>query len=387
MKILVLSKRQYMGKDLIDDRFGRFRELPLELARLGHEVQGIALSYRPRPERSMTDFSPYPDGQVIWHSLNLMNGFVPGLKGYFKHVNRLLQDFRPDIIWACSDAYHAIFGYRLSRQCQARCVIDLYDNFEAFGASKLPFVLRLFRRSVKGADGLSCFSKRLAAHVVYSYPRSKPTVVIENGVQQDFFNLRHQRECRRQLNLPEDATIIGTAGALDRSRGVDALFKAYDLLSRRRDNLHLAIAGPRAHSTRIPKGIRVHDFGTLPHQAVPIFINALDLAVICYRQSAQGEFSFPQKAYEIMACRIPLIAASVGCMNELLSDYPECLYEPEDPQSLAEAALSQLKKRITVATKVPSWADSAKQLEYFFEKIIQGDTANPRTQPAYSIAR
>ena len=25
MKILVLTKRQYMGKDLLDDRFGRFR--------------------------------------------------------------------------------------------------------------------------------------------------------------------------------------------------------------------------------------------------------------------------------------------------------------------------------------------------------------------------
>jgi hypothetical protein len=49
MKILVLNKRQYMGKDLLDDRFGRFWELPLELARLGHEVRGLALSYRRRP--------------------------------------------------------------------------------------------------------------------------------------------------------------------------------------------------------------------------------------------------------------------------------------------------------------------------------------------------
>ena len=48
MKILVLTKRQYMGKDLLDDRFGRFWELPLELTRLGHEVQGISFSYRTR---------------------------------------------------------------------------------------------------------------------------------------------------------------------------------------------------------------------------------------------------------------------------------------------------------------------------------------------------
>ena len=50
MRILVLTKRQYMGKDLLDDRFGRFRELPLELARLGHQVHGLCLSYRARNE-------------------------------------------------------------------------------------------------------------------------------------------------------------------------------------------------------------------------------------------------------------------------------------------------------------------------------------------------
>ena len=48
MRILVLTKRQYMGMDLLDDRFGRFRELPLELARLGHQVHGLCLSYRAR---------------------------------------------------------------------------------------------------------------------------------------------------------------------------------------------------------------------------------------------------------------------------------------------------------------------------------------------------
>lgn len=385
MKILVLTKRQYMGKDLLDDRFGRFRELPLELARLGHEVRGISLSYRPRPEGSIIDSAPSQDGQVIWRSLNLMNGFIPALKGYFKHVSRLLQDFRPDIVWACSDAYHAIFGYRLSRQCQARCVIDLYDNFEAFNATRLPTVLALFKRAVRGADGVTCFSERLAHHIVHTYPRTKPTTVVENGVRPDFFALRNQGECRRRLRLPESATIIGTAGALDSSRGIHTLFKAFDSLSIQDKDIHLALAGPRERGLRIPIGPKVHDLGVLPHEEVPCFINALDLAVICYRQSAQGEFSFPQKTYEIMACRVPLIAATVGCMTELLSGYPGCLYEPENPRSLAAAVLLQLKNRITVADEIPSWADSAKRLEHFFERLVGGRTSF-KPQPTGEIA-
>jgi glycosyltransferase involved in cell wall biosynthesis len=227
----------------------------------------------------------------------------------------------------------------------------------------------------------------LARHVVRTYPRAKPTTVIENGVRPDFLDLRNQQECRRQLNLPEGARIIGTAGALDSSRGIDTLFKAFNLLSRQDNDVHLAIAGTRERGIRIPAGPNVHDLGVLPHEEVPCFINALDLAVICYRQSPQGEFSFPQKAYEIMACRVPLIAAAVGCMNELLSDYPKCLYEPENPKSLAEAALLQLKNRTTVATEVPSWTDSARELEHFFEKVLQGDTTNTRAQTIAEIAR
>lgn len=53
MRILVLTKRQYMAKDLIDDRFGRFWKLPMELARLGHKRRGLRLNYR---EKSLKKF-------------------------------------------------------------------------------------------------------------------------------------------------------------------------------------------------------------------------------------------------------------------------------------------------------------------------------------------
>ena len=38
-------------------------------------------------------------------------------------------------------------------------------------------------------------------------------------------------------------------------------------------------------------------------------------------------------------------------------------------------------------SEVPSWADSAKQLEDFFEKIIQGDTTSTGLQPIAEIPR
>jgi glycosyltransferase involved in cell wall biosynthesis len=373
MKILVLTKRQYMGKDLLDDRFGRFRELPLELARLGHEVQGLSLSYRNRPEGAFTDGDAPAGAGVTWHSVNLLNGLSLALRKYPRLAIALAREFQPDVIWACSDAYHAIFGNWLAKHMRTRCVIDLYDDFETFTASRFPGVLPLFRRAVKSADGVSAFSRRLAQQVSRTYARTKPTVVIENGIRRDLFYPQDREECRRRLGLPEKARIIGTAGALDTSRGIEALFKAFEIMSAEADDLHLALAGPRQPCLPIPTGPRVHDFKELPHATVPLLINALNLAVVCYRRSAQGEVSFPQKAYEILACRVPLIAAAVGSMNELLAEYPQCLYEPENSNNLAQAIERQLEARTVVNLPAPSWADSARQLADFFEKVVHGN--------------
>jgi teichuronic acid biosynthesis glycosyltransferase TuaC len=373
LRILVLTKRQYMGKDLLDDRFGRFRELPLELARLGHEVQGLSLSYRPRPTDSIIDCGPSRDGQVLWHSLNLVDGVFPALRRYFKLARQLLQDFRPDILWACSDAYHAIFGHWLTQKCGIKYVIDLYDNFEAFGATKFPAVLRLFKRAVCGADGVTCFSRRLAERIVRTYPRIKPTVVLESGVNTEWFFPQDRTRCRQSLGLPEDATIIGTAGALYRNRGIDALFQGFEILNAEDANIHLALAGPRERRSCIPKSPNVHDLGILPWQRVPLLISALDVAVSCYRDSEIGRYSFPQKAYEIIACQTPIVSAAVGTMIDLLASHPECLFEPDDPKGLAEAVRAQLARPAPMDLKAPSWSDSAKQLEAFFLDLLQAE--------------
>jgi len=74
---------------------------------------------------------------------------------------------------------------------------------------------------------------------------------------------------------------------------------------------------------------------------------------------------------------VPLVAAAVGSMNELLKNYPECLYEPENPASLAGAVQRQLRVKTIIDTRVPSWCDSAQQLSDFFQQIIRDESTAP----------
>jgi len=369
MKLLVLTKRQYTGKDLLDDRFGRFWELPLELARLGHEVQGLALSYRHREETRVTDATFNNDAEVHWQSINLLHGFLPDFKNYFKQARRLLDQFQPDLIWAGSDAYHVIFGYKLARNSTAKLVIDLYDNFESYPATRIPGVLPLFKRAVKGADGVTCVSSQLANYVSERYRSRAPALVLENAIRSDLFRPMEREACRKQLGLPPAAKIIGTAGALYASRGIDTLYRGFEILAAENPTLHLALAGPRPSSSGIPRGKHTHDLGILPHDKVSVFFNALDVAVVCNRDSSFGRYNFPQKAREIMACGTAMVAAEVGSMMEILCDHRHCLFAPDDPTSLAATIRIQLAKPTSIDRKVPSWSALAAQLERFFISI------------------
>ena len=42
--------------------------------------------------------------------------------------------FRAELVWACSDSFHAIVGVHVQQRCGVPCVVDLYDNFESYAA-------------------------------------------------------------------------------------------------------------------------------------------------------------------------------------------------------------------------------------------------------------
>jgi glycosyltransferase involved in cell wall biosynthesis len=369
VKILILTKRQYMGKDLLDDRFGRFWELPLELAQRGHEVQGISLSYRKRSQGSSTPSIDSGTGHVTWHSVNLLSGPWPGPRRYFRFARQIMRDFQPEIVWACSDAYHSILGHRLAKNSTAKLVVDLYDNFESYPATRIPGVLPLFKRAVKAADGVTCVSPQLANYVGERYRSRAPALVLENAIRSDLFRPMEREGCRKQLGLPPAAKIIGTAGSLYASRGIDTLYRGFEILAAENPSFHLALAGPRPSSGGIPRGEHTHDLGVLPLDKVSVFFNALDVAVVCNRDSSFGRYNFPQKAREIMACGTALVAAEVGSMKEILRDHRHCLFAPNDPASLAATVRMQLAKPTSLDHKVPSWSDLAAQLETFFLSI------------------
>jgi teichuronic acid biosynthesis glycosyltransferase TuaC len=361
LRILVLTKRQYMNKDLIDDRFGRFREIPLALAHKGHKVHGLCLSYAFKNEKW------FKDGPVWWESINATSTKLPGLIQFIIKAQKYAH--QSDIIWACSDSIYGIIGLILSKKCRIPLVFDLYDNFEFFLLARLPGIKQLYRYTVKQCAGVTCVSQPLAG-LIASYGRKKPTLVLENAIREDLFMPKNKKECRHFFNLPQNANLIGTAGDLAASRGIKVLFDAFGFLQDAYKDLHLVLAGPR--NVKIPDSPRIHYLGVLPLEKVPLMLNALDVAVVCNLDNNFGRYCYPQKTREIMACDIPLVAARIGSLKKLLEDdHPDWLYAPGDSGSLAKVVEKRLRDLSTDYRRPPSWSDIADRLEGVMLKLYK----------------
>jgi glycosyltransferase involved in cell wall biosynthesis len=344
-----------MNKDLLNDRFGRFREIPLALSQKGHEVFGICLSYVSKNEGRIQDDA------VSWKSINATKLKLPGLIRFIYEAQKAAR--KSDLIWACSDSFYGIIGCAISKIWKVPVIFDIYDNFDEFFVAKLPIVKQLYHWTIRQSDAITCLSSSFANYIGEKYGRTKHVYPIEFAVRDDLFKPLNKNHCRQMLGLPPDALLIGTAGGLFITRDVHLLLDAFGQLKDKHKDLQLALAGPLDHNLPIPNNDRIHYLGILPFDRVPYFMNSLDIAVVCYADDEFGKYCFPQKTREFMACNVPVIAARVGGLKELFQDQPEWLYKPGDVRSLIDVLEKRISDRLTGYPSSPTWKDLAQILE------------------------
>jgi glycosyltransferase involved in cell wall biosynthesis len=358
MRIAYLCKRHYMGKDVILDRYARLYEIPFQLARLGHSVEGFCLDYRGRTAEGSWSHDASP-GRLTWHSQPLRRA----IPSYPWSLLRQLRAFAPDLVVAASDIPHVALGAWLATRLHRPFVADLYDNFEGFGQARIPGFVPSLRRAIRRADLVVTTSEPLRQMVIDQHPANGNVVAMPSTIDGSVFPPGDKAASRVALGLPADALLIGTAGGLYRDKGIGALYDAWPLIADAIPNAHLVLAGPHEPETPLPQGPRVHALGALSHARVADLFRALDVGVICILDTPFGRYCFPQKAYEMLACRLPVVAAHIGAMGHLLSDTPECLYRVGDARDLAWKVRHQLDARRVPQVCIQDWEQIIGALE------------------------
>lgn len=361
MRIAFVCKRRYMGKDVILDRYARLYEIPRQLARLGHTVECICLDYRrgTRSGRCEHDATP---GTLSWiaHSPGFLGA---GMASYPWRALRRLRVFAPDLVIGASDIPQVALGAWLAKRLQVPFVADLYDNFEGFGQARMPGMVPLLRHAVRQALLVLATSEPLRRFVEGVYRPAGEVVAMPSSVDKSVFHPRDRGACRKAFGLPLDAKLLGTAGGLHADKGVMTLYEAWARLRDRVPDAHLVLAGPHEAALPPPSGARVHYLGALAHDRVAELFGALDVGAICVQDTPFGRYCFPQKAYEMLACGLPVVAANVGAMGDLLAGTPACLYRTGDSADLAERLQSQLDSPVTPQVPIKDWRELLAEIE------------------------
>ncbi len=355
--VLWLCKRQYMSKDVIDDCYGRLYELPKGLSRF-FKVSLVAYSYYPKVDRNRARGS----GSFVIYGRSGRTLVMRTLRWLSSIASVSMKGYSNSVIYASSDVFHVISGGFLSRLLRVPFFVDLYDNYESFEMARLPFFKYLYRRALSRASGISVVSSTLSELISQKY-RHVPNIVIESTIDKSLFFHRDKADSRARLGL-EGSILVGVCGGLNSDHDIETVYRACEILYGKDVSFTLLVAGKQGEIV-IPEVSYITRVGVLSHADMPYFFSALDVALIPMSNGEFGQYAFPQKAYEIVACKVPVVAAKVGALEELFCRFGGVTYEPGNPESLAQAIIQQLDSPVVADIEVPDWTDQCEKLNAF----------------------
>lgn len=295
----------------------------------GHEVTLFT------QHRSPIDAKLFEGGTVEWLPYS-------GAIGYFLNAIRLrsrLDELRPDILNA-----HYASGYGTTAALTGFKPLLL----SVWGSDVFDFPYQswwrkvLLRRNLRSATKIASTSHVMARQVRLLDSTLPLPVVTPFGVDTNRFFPDSKRD--------RDFITVGTVKTLTHKYGVDLLIDAFARLLQNYDvqksglfpRLRLILVGggeeraaleARARSLNIAD--RVRFVGAVPHEAVPDWLNRLDIYVAASRYDSE---SFGVAVVEASACGVPVVVSDAGGLPEVVQHGVTGLVVPrENSQALANA--------------------------------------------------
>ncbi len=316
------------------------------LVRLGHAVEIVGPQ---RQNEVEDDFWSYygVDPSIRLTQLPAFDGiasrWTPGVIGLHLHTRSFGRQLRPYLSHADVDLLYSRNPVLLPLLVgSGKPVIIELHTLPRFGRRR--FVRRCNRCSL-----VVCLTTPMKEELHRWGVHQDRLMVAGDAVDLDAFHqLPDRLAARAYWTIPTDAFVVGYAGSIrtmGHDKGVDQLVSATDQL-RQNTRLHLLIAGgPRAaaaslqeQAARAGLGDRVHILGPVTHRDVLQLYAASDLLVYTAPASNAAYFrrdTSPLKLFEYMAAGVPMIAAALPPLRDVLDESTALLYEPGNANHLA----------------------------------------------------
>jgi glycosyltransferase involved in cell wall biosynthesis len=313
----------------------------------------------------------------------------------------MLEEFGPDLIYE----RHCLFstaGRELARYFDVPLILELnapllFEQQKMRGVS-LPLVAQTAERLVlTAADHVVAVSQALRTYATDLGVASDRVSVIPNGVDPDVFGPADEPSTIKQQLGWTDRFVVGFVGSMKPWHGVETLLQTLQLLGGVDSPFRLLLVGSgpmlpelEEQSRRLGLAGAVHMTGAVPHHTVPELLRAMDVTVVTYAADADEYFS-PVKLFEYMAMALPVVAARVGQVCDVIDKgRTGWLYAPADAGELATLigmleSDRDLCRRVGAAARECvmneyTWRHNARRVAGIAEDVIGTRTPGGRTE-------
>ena len=166
-------------------------------------------------------------------------------------------------------------------------VAEFHDYRSLKPKKIIQFILRRCRAVVFNSEGTKSLFIRHYSFVI-------PMLVAPNAVDPQFFDIPEtKQQARKQLGLSQDKIIIGYVGRLEiagKDKGVSILKEAFERMTQRAKAELLLVT-------------------SVPYKQVPLYLRAIDIAVIPFPGVHHAETTSPIKLFEYMAAGKTIVVA------------------------------------------------------------------------------
>lgn len=241
--------------------------------------------------------------------------------------------------------------------------------------------LSAMRKAAEQADGLLAVSEALKREMEQiGLPGDKVTIHY-TGLDRDRFRpldhdqLRNQISGEFGIDLPDNAPLLVSVGALITRKGQDRIISALPEIPGAR----LVLVGKgededdfRALARRLEVADRVHFTGSIDHDLLPLILSAADVSVL--PTVSEG---LANAWVESLACGTPVVTTDVGGAREVIvDDVAGRLLTDRSPEAVAaavNAVLNDPPEPMAVAARAErfSWEANAQALADHYDSITR----------------
>ena len=343
----------------------------------------------------------------------------------FVYMSRKLFGYVPDIIDMCRGLFDSFYEYfrlvRLLKKNKPSIIVYRYKifNFAPYWIARrfnIPILTEVNslpsyegklinqlthaswatlwaeRKFIKSSDFLFCVTNEVKKQVD-SYKLGIGSNVISNGVDTTKFDPQkfEKEKIKEKLGLC-NKIVLGYVGSYKSWHGVETSIELMKHLVEDDRRYHLLMIGNSNASLstgHLIKKLGLTEYVTqinhIPHEDVPLYMSAFDLAVMTYPDIKSFHGS-PLKFFEYMSMGIPVVVSSIGEFSRIITDrYNGILVYPPSAENFALAIKQAQGKEREIGLharmlmeKEFTWLANAKQVLKLCEWVLSDREASEK---------